>query len=71
MIEPLYADEIQRRDWHVPDSRGRAPTLEDYEGSWDEVFGIEKDDTFLDVDALCEEGVYYGDGGQGCLPTGV
>jgi hypothetical protein len=65
VIEPLYGYEFQPDAMHVPDSRGRAPTLEDYEGSWDEVFGVEKDDTFLDIDALYNAGVCHGDGEQG------
>jgi hypothetical protein len=29
------------------------------------VFGVEKDDTFLDIDALYNAGVCHGDGEQG------
>jgi len=36
----------------VPNILGKAPTLEDYEGDWDDVFGVEKDDTFYDVDEM-------------------
>jgi len=34
------------------DILGRAPSLDDYEGTWDDTNGIDRDDTYLDPDAI-------------------
>ena len=33
------------------DILGKAPSLDDYEGTWDDANGLDRDDTYLDLDA--------------------
>jgi hypothetical protein len=48
-------------DHHIPNIVGRMPSLDDYEGDWDDVLGVERDDTLDDLDAIMEEGFSYGE----------
>ena len=49
------------------DILGRAPSLDDQEGTWEDVFGIERDDTYRDIDEIIEGEVLNGrQERQGC-----
>lgn len=37
------------------DVLGKAPSLDDYEGTWDDTNGVDRDDTYLDLDAQLED----------------
>jgi len=34
------------------DILGRAPSLDDYEGTWDDAYGVDRDDTYFDPDTV-------------------
>jgi len=36
------------------DILGRAPSLDDQEGTWEDVFGLERDDTYRDIDEIID-----------------